>query len=107
MRWPYQKSEPAALGSWIRIVRQHFIQADAFGAAQLRRQVPMVKFRQHREDGGLNLGWKCLRSPEQSKSRAAALREHVAIVRFVRWDTQPSPPPEPEPPSSLAGALRA
>jgi elongation factor Ts len=40
-------------------------------------------------------------------SLTAALREHVVIVRFVRWDTQPLPPREPEPPSAPAVARRA
>jgi elongation factor Ts len=37
---------------------------------------------------------------------ATALRERVAIIRFVRWDTC-GPPPGPEPPRAPAVARRA
>jgi elongation factor Ts len=40
-------------------------------------------------------------------SLIAALREHVVIARFVRWDTQPRLSREPEPPSAPAVARRA
>lgn len=38
---------------------------------------------------------------------SVALREHIAIVRFVRWDTQAPMPRQPEPPSAPAAARRA
>ena len=37
---------------------------------------------------------------------SASLREHIAIIRFVRWDTNPTRLVQPEPPKSPAVVMR-